>query len=148
MRVFVSIVAAAGLTILPGRSASIALSSDRAGARPVDVVLTLRYTMQCGWPGPSIAVTFPAAERLPSRVATSSVLVNGKRPATVSLSGRTISIGIARPGAVMCDVIGPGTARIDFTRAAALGNPSATGTYAVAARHGPVSLRASFTIRR
>lgn len=126
---------------------SIALSSYSAAARPVAIVLKLHYEMQCGWPGPAVAVTFPIAERMPPSVPQQAVLVNGKEPATAALSGRTVSLTIARPTGVMCDVIGPGTATIEFTRAAGLGNPRTRGVYPVMVQRGKLVLRTSFRIR-
>lgn len=126
--------------------ASIALSSYTAAARPVAIVLRLHYEMQCGWPGPTIAVTFPALERMPSSVPRRAVLVDGKEPTAAMLNERTVSLTIARPAGVMCDVIGPGIARVAFSRAAGFGNPRRPGTYAIVARHGAISLRADFLI--
>ncbi|HET8895436.1 MAG TPA: hypothetical protein VFM96_15205 [Gaiellaceae bacterium] len=126
--------------------ASIALSSYSAAAKPVAIVLKLQYEMQCGWPGPTIAVTFPTAERM-ARVPRQAVLVNGQEPATAALSRRTVSLTIARPKGVMCDVIGPGTATVEFTRAAGIGNPRTRGVYPVTVQRGKLVLRTSFRIR-
>ena len=125
---------------------SIVLSNYGAAARPVAITVKLHDEMQCGWPGPAIAVTFPTAERLPSSVPRQTVLVNGKVE-TAALSGRTIKITIARPSGVMCDVIGPGIATITFTRAAGIGNPKARGVYSVSVQRGKLVLRTSFRIR-
>jgi hypothetical protein len=126
---------------------SIALSSYSAAAKPVAITVKLRDEMQCGWPGPTIAVTFPIAERMPPSVPRQGVLVNGKEPARTTLSGRTVSIGVARPSGVMCDVIGPATATIEFTRTARIGNPKAPGLYLVSVQRGKLVLRTSFRIR-
>ena len=126
---------------------SITLSNYGAAARPVAITVRARYEMQCGWPGPTIAVTFPTAERMPSSIPPQTVLVNGKKPVAVTLNGRTVLIGIARPSGVMCDVIGPGTATIVFTRAAGIGNPKARGVYSVSVQRGKLVLGTSFRIR-
>lgn len=125
----------------------ISLSSHHAGAAPVAVGLRLTYEMRCGWPGPGLVVVFPAAEHLPATVPRSAVLVDGKPATGVARSGRQLSIAIAPPAGVQCDVIAPGTATVVFTRAAGLGNPSRPGTYSLSARHGTLVLRATFAIR-
>jgi len=126
---------------------AVSLSSHLAGAAPVEMQLRLTYEMRCGWPGPRIDVVFPSAERLPARVARSAVLVDGRPAAAARRSGRSISITVAPPAGVQCDVIAPGMVRINLMRAAGLGNPHRPGTYAVSARHGALSFRGSFTIR-
>jgi hypothetical protein len=126
---------------------AIALSSHAAGARPVAIGLQATYPMQCGWPGPTIDVVFPVAERLRARFLPSSILVDGKPPTAVSRSGRTVELSIARPGDVLCDAIAPGTAHVLFTRTAGFGNPVRTGTYAIAVTHGRSTVRGSFRMR-
>lgn len=126
---------------------SIALSSYSAAAKPVAITVQLRDEMQCGWPGPRIAVTFPTAERVASSIPRQAVLVDGKEPAAVVLSGRTVTLMVARPTGVMCDVVGPGTATIAFARAAGLGNPRTRGVYAVSVQRGKLVLHTSFRIR-
>lgn len=125
---------------------TIALSSHAAGA-PVQIGLGGTYDMQCGWPGPRIEVMFPPAERLPARIARTSVLVDDKPPATVTRSGQTVSLTIARPSGVMCDAIGPGVARIVFTRAAHIVNPRHAGLYRLSVRHGTELASGVFSIR-
>ena len=125
----------------------VALSSSLAGATPVAVDLDAGLKLQCGWPGPRVEVVFPAAERMPAQIAPAAVLVDGKHPAGVTGSGRTISISIARPGGVMCDVIGPGRVHLVFTRAAHLGNPVRAGRYRLVIRHGAETESGAFSIR-
>ena len=131
----------------PG-SATAAPTSLRAGARPVALGLVLSYEMQCGYPGPGpVTVRFPAREHVPPAIPASSVLVAGKPAPGVSVSGRTVTVTLAPPPPVMCDVIGPGRLTIEFTRAAGLGNPAQPGTYRIAATRGTASFSAPFTIR-
>jgi hypothetical protein len=116
--------------------ATAALSSTKAGAKPVELVVKLRYTMVCGQPGPGTAVIMlPAAADVPARIARSAALVNGKPAAAVSVAGNdvTISIPLKRPG-VSCMIVGPGTLTLTLTRAAGIGNPEAAGTYTIRIR--------------
>ena len=143
---------AAAVAAAPGAEgsdwAAAALSSSKAGARPVSVLVSLHTELQCGrLRGRSIALTFPAASRLPKTVAAGSVAVQGKRPSGVTLRGRTLSIALAPPAGVICDVIGPGVAKILVTRAARIGNPSSAGTYTLTVRYGAETLPATLTIR-
>ncbi len=120
--------------VLP--SATAALSSRRAGAKPVELVIRLRYTMVCGQPGAGTAVIMlPTAADVPARIATSAVRVNGKAAPAVSVAGHdvTISLPLKRPG-VTCMVVGPGTLTLTLTRAAGLGNPAAAGKYTIRIR--------------
>jgi hypothetical protein len=132
--------------ILPAVALTIALSSHAAGASPVGIGLRATFEVQCGWVGPRITVIFPTAERLPARFAPGAVLVNGSRPAAVTRSGQTVSLTIPRPTGVMCDSIGPGTVRVDFTRAAQIGNPRRAGLYTVHAEHGTSVATATFAL--
>jgi hypothetical protein len=125
----------------------VSLGTHAAGAGPVAIGLRATYDMRCGWPGPSIAVVFPAAERLPAHVGRAAVQVNGKPPAAVTQTGRTVSLTIARPAGAMCDSITEGTARITFTRAAGIRNPSRAGQYEIEVRHGTTALSGRFSIR-
>lgn len=125
---------------------TVALSSHAAGAT-TQVGLRAGYDMQCGWPGPRIEVVFPAAERLPARMARRSVLVDGKPAASVTRAGHTVALTIAAPSGVMCDSIGPGMVRILFTRAAHIGNPRRAGRYRLTVRHGTEAASGAFSIR-
>jgi len=128
--------------------ASASLSSSHAGARPVALVVSLHTELQCGrLRGGAVAITFPAAMKLPKTVSASAVAVQGKRPAGVTLSGRTLSISPAPPVGVMCNVIAPGVAKILVSKAAQLGNPASAGTYALGVRYGTETLRATLTIQ-
>jgi hypothetical protein len=120
------------------QSATVTVSPSRAGARPAALTVRLSYEMQCGYPGPGpIVVQLPAGERVPATIAPSALLVNGKPAPGVRVAGRTVSIDLPARPAIMCDVIGPGTATVVFTRAAGLGNPAGAGSYTVTVtRHG------------
>lgn len=129
-------------------SAAVALSSYHVGARPVVVKLTLRYLMQCGYPGPDpIVITFPQRERVPATIAAAHVLVDGKPAPAVKVSGRVVTVSLPPPPQVMCDVIGRGAVKVAFTRAARLGNPTKVGKYAITAEHRKTLFRAPFRIK-
>jgi len=134
---------------VPGVSTALALLvalSTHTSASPVQLSLRATLELQCGWPGPSVVVTFPAAEGLPARIAPASVLVDGRHPASVERRGRSVTLGVARPGGVMCDSIGPSVVRIVFARAAGLRNPDRRGTYALRATHGASTATGTFTV--
>jgi len=141
--------AVAPAAALPPTSASVALSSARAGAKPVVLTLLLGYDMQCGYPGTEpIVVIFPAQERLPARIPATAVLVDGHAAPTVSVAGHVVRIGLGvAPPRVMCDVIASGTLRLVFTRAAGLGNPARAGSYRLNATKGTAAFSATYTIR-
>jgi hypothetical protein len=134
--------------VIPAHAASVALSSSRAGARPVVVAVQLRYEMQCGWPGPgTVAIRFPAAMAVPDRVRAADVLVDGK-PATRLVShGHQEVVSLPPRKGILCDAIGPGLLKITFTRAVRVGNPKAPGTYALTAQHGAMGFTARFGVR-
>jgi hypothetical protein len=129
---------------------SVALSSAHAGARPVVVTLQLHYEMQCGWPGPgSLVFRFPAAA-LPARIPAGSVLVNGRHATatTSSATPREVSVALPARPQIMCDLIGPGTVTVVFTRAARVGNPKAAGSYLLRATHAADRFIGTLTITR
>ena len=127
--------------------ASAILSNAHAGARPVALVVSLHTELQCGkLRGNALALTFPAAARLPQTISASAIVVAGKRSSSVKVAGRTVSITMAPPTGMMCDSIAPGTAKILVSRAAQLGNPAAAGTYRLSVRYGTETLNAQLTI--
>jgi hypothetical protein len=133
--------ASAGL----GQSSSGTISSQRAGRRPVTLTLKLGYEMQCGYPGPGpVVVTFPVAWRLPAKLGATPVLVDGKAAVSASLSGHTVKVGLAPPPQIMCDVIGPGTLTIQFTRGDDIGSPLKAGTSVVTATVKGQTFRVSY----
>jgi hypothetical protein len=141
--------AVAALTPLPLRSsATVSLSSVRAGARPVALTLVLSYEMQCGDPGPGpILINLPDQERVSRLLTPAEVLVDGRPAHTVGISGHTVSVGLAPLPRVICMVIGPGRLTILFTRAADLGNPRHSGSYTITATRASSAFSAPFTIR-
>jgi len=127
--------------------ASASLSSVHAGARPVALVVSLHTELQCGrLRGGALALTFPAAAQLPRTMHASAIAVQGRRPSSVKLANRTLSITMPPPTGVMCNVIGPGTAKIVVSRAAQLGNPATAGTYKLAVHYGTETLEATLKI--
>jgi len=128
--------------------ASARLSSRKAGAKPVELVVKLRYMMVCGQPGAGTAViTLPAAADVPGRIASSAVLVNGKPTPSVRVSGHdvTIAMPLKRHG-VTCMVVGPGTLTLTLTRAADIGNPATAGTYTIRIRRDARTFTTSVAI--
>lgn len=128
--------------------ASVSLSSVHAGARPVALVVSLHTELQCGrLRGGPLALTFPAAARLPRTMSASAITVEGKQPFSVKLADRTLSITMPPPIGVMCDVIAPGTAKIVVSRAARVGNPPVAGTYKLVVHYRTETLQATLTIK-
>jgi hypothetical protein len=127
---------------------TIGLTSARPGTRPIALKLTFSTILQCGLPiGPPISVTFPAAERVPSKIAPRDVLVGGDAAESVSVSRHVVTIKVARPE-VICTVLGRGPVTIAFTRAANLGNPAHAGTYRVFVHRGTQTVSGTFSIRK
>jgi hypothetical protein len=129
---------------------AVSISSHQPNARPVAVALTLHYEMQCNWPGPgSLTIRFPAAMAVPARIAPGSVLVDRKVPSAVSVSGGdTVTVSLPPRPQIMCDLIGPGTLTVTFSRAARIGNPKAAGSYLVRATRPSVSASGRIVIAR
>jgi hypothetical protein len=122
--------------MVPAASLAVEQSSRHAGARPVVLVARMRYEMQCNWPGPgSLVFRFPSAVRLPARIAAGAVLVNGKAATAARPSAGVVSVALPPRKGIMCDLMGPGTVTVTFTRAAAIGNPKHAGSYTVRAQH-------------
>jgi hypothetical protein len=127
--------------------ATASLSSSHAGVRPVALVVSLHTELQCGkLRARSLALTFPAAARLPRTIATSAIAVQGVRPSSVRIAGRTLSISMPPPAGMTCMVIGPGTAKIVVLRAAHLGNPVAAGAYKLGVHYGTETLETTLAI--
>jgi hypothetical protein len=102
----------------------------------VAVTIAMHYEMQCGWPGPGVlTIRFPNAMVLPKQLALTAVLVDKKLATGVGIAGRTVSVPLPERPRIMCDVIGPGTVTVSFSRAARIGNPKAAGSYTLAAAH-------------
>jgi len=128
-------------------AATASLSSTRAGAKPVALTVKVHYQMVCGQPGPGTAIlTLPAAASVPGTIGSSAVLVNGKPATAVAVSGHDVSITLPRRKGITCLAIGPGTLTLTLTKSAGLGNPAASGTYAIRVRHNALSFKASVDI--
>jgi hypothetical protein len=143
-------VVAAALAAPAGASppASVALSSYRAGARPV--ALTVRFTteLQCGrLLGAAVSLELPRLEQVPATVRAAAVTIDGERSSHVAVAGHTLVIGLPRPHGAICTVLAVGTARIVVTRAAGIGNPRVAGTYAFAVRRSGAAQRTVVRIR-
>jgi hypothetical protein len=122
------------ITILPVGAMVAQAVPAQSGARPAALRLSLRTELQCGrLGGGPIIVGFPAAERMPASLQAGDVLVNGKS-LDASLSGHVVSIALPKTIGLTCDLIGPGTVSVVFTKAASLGNPLTPGTYHVSLR--------------
>jgi hypothetical protein len=126
--------------MLPTTTLAVDQSTHHAGAHPVVLVARMRYEMQCSWPGPgSLVFRFPSAVKLPARIAAGAVLVNGKTALATRPSAGVVSVALPPRKGIMCDLIGPGTVTVTFTRTAAIGNPKHAGTYVVHAQHAAVA---------
>ena len=111
------------------------------------LTLKLRYAMQCAHPGPGpLAITFPAAERLPAQISAADVLVNGHPATQVDREDRVVSVALPIQHGPLCDVIAPAVLTVRFTRGAGIGNPPVAGTYPVTAQTPRVAGRATMTI--
>jgi hypothetical protein len=139
--------AAAGAAVVAG-PASATLSTNRAGARPVALTVSLHTELQCGriMGIGALVLRLPAAMRVPSTIHAAAVLVGGKPVGSVVVAGHSLTIALAPPRGAMCDSIIMGVAKIVVTRAAGLGNPRAPGTYAVKLTHGSQTFSAPLKI--
>lgn len=144
--------AAAGLSPIQPRTGALelaaTLSSAQAGARPVALTLTLQTALECGQAGPArIAVQLPKAAPLPRTLPPAAVVVGGRTPADVRVSGHRIAIDPGRPPGVTCHSITVGGLVIRFTLKAQLGNPRSPGSYTIAVRRGTAVYRTRVAIR-
>jgi hypothetical protein len=110
-------------------------------------VVSLHTELQCGQlRGGALALTFPAAVRLPPAVAASAIAVDGVQPRSVKLAQRTLTITMPLPKGVLCNSIVPGTSKILVSRGALVGNPTAAGTYALGVHYRTGTLKAKLKI--
>jgi hypothetical protein len=123
-------------------------ASPRAtGAHAVRLTLILRYEMQCSYPGAGpLVVTFPSAVKLPQRFAAGAVNL-AKKPVAAHVSGRRVTVTVPRHKGVLCDLIGPGSLTLTFTRAAKLANPARAGAYSFRATHAGQAFAAKLRIK-
>ena len=128
-------------------SMTIADSSRAAGAHRVRLAVTLRYRMQCGYPGPGpLVVTFPSAVKLPERFASGSVKLAAK-PVATSTHARSVTVAVPPPKGVLCGILGPGSMTLLFTRKAKLTNPARAGSYRFTATHANHMFRARLLVK-
>ncbi len=124
------------------KSGTVTLSNTAPSARPVVVTVKLSYEMQCGYPGTgSIVVDLskqmavaPAAIR-----SAGAVLVNGTAAKGVTVTGDTVTVPLPKRPRIMCDVIGPGSVTITFTKKADVGNPAQVARYNITAKRSNLS---------
>ena len=132
--------------VTPLTEMTVATSSAAPGAQDVELRVTLRYQMQCGYPGAGpLTVTFPDAMAPPSSFAAKSVLLSGK-PVAARVAGSKVIVTVPMHRGLMCDVIGPGKVVLTFTHAAGLANPASPGTYRFAAAHARRGFSATLKI--
>jgi hypothetical protein len=121
----------------PDHKATVQLSTVKAGAGRVALTVRLQGLLRCGRPtGGAVVVTLPRAAQLPHAIAVGSVRVNGKAPSKVSVSGRSVTVGLPVVHGITCNSLTDGTVQVAFAPAAALRNPAVAGTYAVSVRQG------------
>lgn len=132
----------------PDHKATVLLSTVKAGAERVALTVRLQTVLRCGRPtGAAVVVTLPRAARLPHAIAAASVRVNGKAPARVAVAGRSVTVGLPIVHGITCNSLTAGTLQVAFAPAAALGNPAAAGTYAIAIRQGQSARTVSIAIQ-
>jgi len=128
-------------------SMSVTASPRTAGAHRVRLTLTMRYEMQCSYPGQGpLVVTFPRAVKLPKRFRTGAVRL-GTKAIAAKRHGRNVTVTIPPPTSTLCGVMGPGSLVLRFTRAAKLVNPAHAGSYRFKATHTGHDASAKLTIR-
>lgn len=121
-------------------------SSYAAGARGVRLTVVLRYEIQCGYPGATpVELTLPG--RVPAKVRTSTVLVNGKPTRSVTVHAHELTIAMPQRPKIMCDSITLGRLTLVLTAGAGVANPTAAGSYSVRASKGSLRFAARLAIR-
>jgi hypothetical protein len=128
-------------------SMTVTASSHSAGAHHVRLAMTLRYRMQCNYPGAGpLVVTFPKALKVPKQLAGGAVQLAGK-PIAATVEGRQVTVAIKPPSGVLCGMVGPGLLKLVFTRKANLANPTRPGSYRFAATHTTHDFAAKLAIK-
>jgi len=136
----------APITGQPGvGSLTASLSSVKAGAKRVELTLSLHAYLVCGQPG-TVVVRFPAGVTVPATVAPTAVLVDKVPAAAVTVRLRQVTITAAHHGGATCTVLAPGLVTLRFTTSARLGNPASPGTYTITVEHGRETYRAAVRI--
>jgi hypothetical protein len=128
-------------------TATLAVSPSAAEAKPVAVTSSLRTELQCGrLVGGSLVVTFPRQMRVPRAIGAASVHVGTRAARSVTVAGRVVTVAVPLPRGVICDSIAPGVAKLTFSRAAGIGNPTSPGAYFFMLRRGSETLGSPFRI--
>jgi len=126
---------------------TVTASPHTANAHRVRLAMTLRYRMQCNYPGAGpLVVTFPKALGVPKQLPAGAVQLAGK-PIAAKVDGRQVTVTIKPPTGVLCGIVGPGLLKLVFTRKANLANPSRPGSYRFTATHTPHTFTAKLVIR-
>jgi hypothetical protein len=93
--------------------------------------------LQCGRPmGGPVSVTLPRGERMPRAIPSTAVRINGMTPASVTVSGRMVTVSLSVHHGVTCMSIVDGRMKIALAQGAGLGNPATAGSYTVVIRQG------------
>jgi hypothetical protein len=128
-------------------SMTVTASPRAARAHGIRLTLILRYEMQCNYPGAGpLVVTFPAALKLPKQFAAGAVKLAGK-PVTAKVDGRHVTVTVAPHTGILCDVMGPGSLTLAFTRDARLASPARAGFYRFTATHRKRAFTARLAIK-
>ena len=129
------------------QSMTVTASSHAASAHRVRLTMTLRYRMQCNYPGSGpLAVIFPKALKVPKQLAAGAVQLAGE-PIAATVAGRQVTVTVKPPAGVLCGMIGPGLLKLVFTRKAHLANPGAPGSYRFTATHSDHKFTAKLAIK-
>ena len=129
------------------QSMEVTASPRTASAHGVRLELTLRYRMQCNYPGAGpLVVTFPRALKVPKQLAAGAVRLAGK-PIAATVDGRQVTVTIKPPSGTLCGVVGPGLLRLGFTPKAKLVNPRRPGSYRFTASHTTHTFTAKLAIK-
>lgn len=126
---------------------TVTASPRTARAHGIRLTFTLRYEMHCGYPGRGpLVVTFPSALKLPQRFAAGTVKLAAK-PIAARVQGRRVTVTVPPHKGVLCNLIGPGSVTLTFTRAAKLANPARAGFYSFGATHAGHTFAARLRIK-
>lgn len=129
----------------PAASASMTVTASPHAARThrIRLTVTLRYEMQCNYPGAGpVVVTFPAAVKLPRQFTAGAVRLAGK-PAAAKTAGHQLTVTVPPHKGMPCDLMAPGTLKLSLMPAAGLATPRRAGSYLFKATHR----RHAFTAR-
>jgi hypothetical protein len=108
---------------------TVQLSSVKAGARNVRLVIALPAPLRCGRPAGSVVVELPKAEPVPASIETDAVATNGRSAGKVSVKGNAVTVAVARPAGLTCFSIVAGSLTVVFAPKAGLRNPATPGSY-------------------